>query len=631
MTKLCKKSLEKKGLSVLIVSVILISLSLQTGNVQSVATNEDLTQSTLNTPNVALNSVNSPIYGNGVNQTVRLYMENASSTTGINSINITADNSNDYLSQGQFNVTLDKAFNTNYTLEDDSPLYYPKSIYTPVESKTQGNDNFGTISGGTTADKIQSPDEDTFNIQSDNDGSNAKIDLGVSTDFAGVKEDNLNTKNLTSNSTILGFKIDFKFKLLLADAKINLTDGNNLLQSFNLTKNDNFQTLEFNVYNKNLQILNDTHNPSFNFIFYNATTNFTVNIDYVRIHGYGGAEVVISDSNSVALEYDLKGDSTVYGFQAWIRAFNTTAPETSNLTIKLFNSNQTVPVKRSELLDPKSLIAEPDMAGVLLAENQYINYTGDSPKWFSFKDDFSGIDLSVGNYFIVISSNTTTVTEKSFSLVSIPNSAPDLNRRDQEGQIDHLLLQKTTISSWTQVSTNFIFEFEQAGDYICDAAAFSINLTRPYFPSEINAKISDTTIQNAYIFNYPKDETGYYATPWWGYGTATVNFNNQKAVNNNFTIELSCDPDIYDGNLSGSVNFDVTKYYEDISIAQYQLTTDEIPAWNVTYSFDNNSVLFSNWIFKDMGFLIPQDWTITQMQLPSEEDIFGTNTTYNGD
>ncbi|TFH29451.1 MAG: hypothetical protein E4G98_03805, partial [Promethearchaeota archaeon] len=327
----------------------------------------------------------------------------------------------------------------------------------------------------------------------------------------------------------------------------------------------------------------------------------------------------IKENDPVALEFELRGDATVYGFQAWIRALNISTDSTSNLTIQLYETNLTVPVRRSELLDATDPIVPAEPSGVLHAENSYLNFSADGQFWFDFMPDGSGIDLNIGNYFIVISVNTSSdIGQKRFTMVTIPWDAVYVNDRyDPDGIIDHLLLQNTTVWSFVKATLEGSYQTYRRAD----AANFAINLTRAYFPSEIGLTIDNIPVEDTYTWDYPHDtfeddspEAKRYASYWWGYGTINLEFSNAlPPIAGNFTVTLNWDEEIYSNDVIFDVNYLVQNYFVQPVPSIYHLEVDTAPVWNITLEFDPEDSIFTNWNFTQLAFLVPDNWVVTDL------------------
>ncbi len=567
----------------------------------------------------------------------QLYIENVSSTSSTNDLNITS-NANEFLNDGSFNFTFAKNYNTTYEFEDDSPLYYPLYRYTPEPTYLSG-----TLENGVSGDDMtdyKSDDSEFYQITTQDHGPGGKSAiLNVTSDMIGANGandfeegrtisdfDKIASLHITTIVSVTQFVSDY---VLLAYDYIE-EDWDVVDENVVTITGSSYTSLVSTLVNDNGRYFNSSSNPQFSLVFSNssAASDYYINLQYFKVSAYESRQVEVLKNQPVALEFDVKGDSTIYGFQAWIRTLNSTKGSTSELKVELYNSNQTAPIKRSELLDTGNdeLIA-PNFSQAALASNSYLNYSGDGLTWFNFTSDGTGIDLDVGNYFVVISSNLTDSDLKEYALVTIPYADPyvSFNYEDPDRKIDHLLISNTT--KWEQVTA-------YASNYACDAAGFAINITRAYFPSEIDMKLDEVAVQNSYITNYPHDEIGEntYGEYWWGYGTVDITFTEDIVSNNgNFTIPLEWDTDVYTGDMDYQVNYDIIKYLKTPAVANYILNLDEDPVWNVTFDLDLAISLFDEGDLTQMAFNIPKDWTLLNVYHSNGTDILDEVTQVNYD
>ena len=573
MNMIHRNSVKRNAVSLFLASIFLISILFQGANQPSSLFNESSNTTTLNSPPSANIDYEQSITGAGNNRSVRLFMDNSSSTTGINNFNISSDNSDNYLNEGQYNFTISKNYNTNYTLEDDTPLEYPFDENIPI----------------TTHHGFAIP------LVGESSVSNSLI-LNTTAEFAnGVFEEN-----------ILGFQIEmdltcsdgFNLSVLM---KNNDSLSYELLETYSSDAISS-QVVKIYVRNENLLYLNSTDDAEFSFKFTNDDNDFTISIASLSITAVEAQETQIYDGNNVALEFDTKGEATIFGFYAWIRSFNTTdSAYAGNLTIQLYEANSTTDQRRSEIIleaDQSLIIPE-----TLLMEYTIENYTSDKPTWFTFGNDVLGEEVGIGNYYIVISSNVSKDVDRCFSLVTIDEETVD----DKYDFIDHLLLNNGT-GNWELISDN-------------DAALFAVNLTRAYLPEEIdlqieNHAVSDTyTFDDSVLFNTDSDVSSnekYYASNWWGCGTIDHTYNSPIPTSDGkMQVNLTWNTDIYSGPIDFNVSFDVQKYFDDNATTTYNLTLGELPAWSVNYTYDSSADRFVNWTLMEAWYFIPLDWEVT--------------------
>ena len=580
-------------------------------------------------PNASLYEYENPIKGVGNNRTLRTFLQNSSESSGVNKFNISSDANDEFLNKGQYNFTFDKSFNTTYTLEDDTPFVSPNTDFVLNEETSLENNITIIESSGTFPEdlnaSIVAEDYNFLNIPSTT-GTPKSAKFNFSTEFSTLKI-----------NQVIGFIFELKLRVLdnPADLNISIYDlieqkWDKVYSSLNYEVMGSYQLLTFNITNTNLRYLNATQDPQFSFSFYNQADTFEIRLDYVSIKLRLTNEIYIrGDSGNeyeAALEFNIMGNSTFYGFQAWVRSFNVTdVGEEVRLSVELYHTNLSSPVKRSDLVGANAINKTEQVSRIGVMKN-FTNYSLDEPFWFDMFP--SGEFLEIGNYFIVISSNTTDNDGgKGFSLVTLPYNefqgsyhAPS----DKESKRDHLLLEGNS-TGWSRSQVSRL-----TAKFDVDAAAFSINLTRPYRPSEIEAKIENEDIVDTFISveDYPYDDIGDYATTWWGFGTIDHTYDTPiQATYNNFEVILSWNASIYSGNIDLDVRYNVEKYYDENATSNYTLILGENPTWNVSYYFDNTSSKFDNWNFTEMWYFVPEDWTLKEFLGPNQIDYM-VNTTY---
>ncbi|MHA1674885.1 MAG: hypothetical protein ACTSYI_14815 [Promethearchaeota archaeon] len=611
MIKIRWKSARRKIIPMVLGTVILLSLCIQIFDpINSYKTSLDSTN-TQSIPQPSLKDFENPIIGIGNNRSVFLYMQNYSTTSGVNNFNISSEDDTHYLNDGIFNITMEPNFNTTFTIEDDNSLEYERELVTIPLSK----DNFSIITG---TDLLYG----FVVVDSANVSNVGMVETNISIDA------NAYTLGL---STILGFKIEFDITcyagLLMNSSLYNYETSqfDILNHSFYIPESGVPQTISYYIRNENLNYVDLNKNLTLNLVLANdSVTDFTIDWDSFSVDVIRGHEVSIVDDNPVALEFALLGDATVYGFQTWIRALNLTDAVTSNLTVQLYEFNQTeVLVPRSELMDITATeddtpLVTPSSDDILHSENSYLNFSVDGPFWFNFLANKSGVDLELGNYYIKILANTTgTVGEKRFTLVTIPWDASILDPFDPDGDIDHLLLQNITV--WDYVEANLKFTTNHPR---VDAANFAINLTRAYLPSEIGLTIDNIPVEDTYTWDHDYYDTFEdsdpvvrdYASYWWGCGTVNLEFSEAiHLIDNKFTVPLDWDDNIYSDNITFDVDYLAQKYALQPVPSLYELVVDVEPVWNLTLEFDPEDSMFNDWNFTKFAFLVPDNWAVTDL------------------
>ncbi len=579
-----RNSVKRNAVSLFLASIFLFLILYQGVNQPSSLFDESTDTTILNSPTSANTDYEQSITGAGNDRSVRLFMDNKSSASGVDNFNISSDNSNNYLNKGQYNLTISENFDTNYTLEDNSPLEYPLEENSATSINPHG-----------------------FIENIPNSSVSNSLILNATAKFtSGIYEKN-----------ILGFQVELtltssKGFLLSTFMRNNDSQSYQLLETYSseaVTSHD----VRLYVRNENLLYLNSTDDAEFSFLFTNATEDFSITIESISISAVKAYEIPIYEGGSVALEFDTKGEATVYGFYAWVRSFNTTdSGYDGNLTIQLYDSNLTATNRtRYDIIEYDyvgSSLITPDTSIAPRLEYTFENYTSDKPTWFGFENNLTGDSLEIGNYYIVISSNVSENVGRGYSLVTIPYDSDGLTNE----LVDHLLLENGTLDGeWQQV--------EDSSSSECDAALFAINLTRAYYPEEIGLKIENEVVSSTYTFNdsiaynvddaYPQNQ---YDAYWWGCGTIDHVYDTPIPTTNGIMqVNLTWDTDIYSGPIEFEVEYGVQKYFDEIATTSFNLTLEELPAWNVNYTYDSTVDRFVNWTLMEAWYFIPMDWEVS--------------------
>ena len=600
-----KKSKLKCIFSVTILTLFILHSLIMTPNNLSYQKNDTYIESPFNdkkdNPSMSQTDLDNPIYGDGLNQTVRAYMNNISTSTMTNgSFNITAPNLYSKLTAGEFNFTFDQNYNTTYEIEDDDVYNYPIVTF-PFKNATKNLIDGTTLEGNLS--KITDGNIDTFWLINSTT-SPGVINLTITANYTSSKDSfsfnyyNISridvdlTINLT-NDVYLTVKIwdnlDYIWKNISSDIFINSSDLNK-------------KTVNLDLINENLRYINSTGNSTFQFYFRNTTDSFNLSFYEFDAFASSAYELQITNETYVALEFDLRGNATIYGFQAWIRALNLTAALNSNLTITLYRANSTVP--RIDITDDMSpaenILIEPNYDDLLNSFN-VTGYINDTIIHFNFTTPIT--DLNVSNYFIVIKSNIST---DAFHLMILPQTAPPSEGCDPDEYPDrtneHLLLKKENAgSSWIKVYKESYHFF--------DASPFIINVTRGWVPDDIlNITFENKTLSNMEISTYPYNESSTYT---WGLGNWTGEFEEPINSSNgaNFTITLNWNKSIT-SHLFFNVSYSASAYSLENATAHYNCTYNGLPKWELNYTFNNDSSYFiTNWSFLEFWYIYPLYWS----------------------
>ncbi len=593
-----KSKLECIFLVIILTFLILNSLIITPNNL-TFQNNENSLDSPIkykkDNPTMSQTDLDNPIYGDGLNQTVRAYMKNISTSIMTNgSFNITAPNLNSKLTAGEFNFTFDRNYNTTYEIEDDSVYDYP-IIKFPFDNATENLISGNNISGG------------IAEITDDNPSSYWKIN---STSSPGVINFTI-TANFSSSKDLFSFNY-YNISRIDVDFTINLTKDvyltvkiwdrlediwNNISSDIFINSSDlNEKTINLDIINKNLRYINSTGYSIFQFYFRNTMDSF--NLSFYEFDAFASSvyELPITNMTYVALEFDLRGNATINGFQTWIRSLNLSAANNSKLVISLYRANATV--LRSQINDDSSpaenILIKPE---IFIDSIEILNYTNDSIVNFSFTTPIT--NLNVSNYFFVIKSNIST---DAFHLMILPQTAPPPQGFDPDQKNNHLLLKtETDGSSWVKCQELTYGQF--------DASPFIINVTRGWIPNDIlNITIENKTLSNMEISIYPYNQSSTYI---WGLGQWIGEF--EEPINTSkgakFEVVLNWNKNIT-SHLFFSVSYSVTAYSLETATAHYNCTYDDLPKWELNYTFNNErSYFITNWSFLEFWYIYPSYWT----------------------
>jgi hypothetical protein len=574
------------------VSLLLIINS----NPDSIVQNQYTYPSSESAPNYA-NINNLPIIGTGTNHSVRVDLINTGSQECIDDINISSSSNEEYLTFGQFNLTIHDTLTTTYEIEDDNSLELPQIRYNGAGHNLTVSD--GTYLSGT--------------------DDNIKVD----TDFVGYQANGNNlvvniSGYLTGSPTyteLIGLISNLKIGLncdVLVNASLYESGSSTwglVLENFKLNSSGAIDSPSSNTLylrNENNRYINSTLNYTISLSFYNnSITNYIVRFYRVEISGAKGFELPILNSQYAALEFDTKGHTIIHGFYVWIRSTNVTNP--GNLTLSLVNSTLSSSIPRSSLLDKTLPIKATPKINESYYDKTINNFASDRPIWIDFDAD---VELEIGNYFIVLRSNNTWDI-KHLSLVVLPDTQAGSFGYDNDPvspRVDHLLLQNST-GLWKYVDLDPIV------GPICDAAPFSLNLTRAWNPTELNLSLQIDnayySISGAFNYNYSIDTSGKYGTFWWGLGTINHSWTftelGIQAKYMNFSIPLSWRTDLVP-NLNFTLNYFARKYVIENATTIYNLKIDEKPTWNSTFNLVKAK--YGNWNISGIIYYYSNQWVL---------------------
>ena len=519
------------------------------------------------------------ITGQGVNQTVRVYMNNKSSSinnpNGYFEIAAPADNAN--LSSGLFEFNFGNNFTTDYIVEDDNALYPDKS-YLDIYSFDSGVSNL-TINEGTgdpVAVYTQLTDVDSDTYQNITSSTSGLVNFTISANFSGVS--GFNRKD------IIAFILDFKYGLNnTADVTIKAKDFfdtgdfKEILSLSDVNSTLSPHTIDELFANENFNFINESDSCLLQFIFDRskfANKGLNVSLYEFDWRSFRVLELNITNQNYIALEFQLLGlNSTVNGFYAWIRTLDKNLAQNTNLTITLCRANDTI----SESQRSTPGLIEPDLISGEIYSRNITNYDNDTLFYFEF--DYSQTNnLNRSNYFIIINSNR---SEAVYSIVTLPEG----DWGDQAEPTDHYFLQTNDYgSSWSEARSPLpkgSFQY-LPGSFKLDASQFRLNITRAYITSDFNnsLKIQEKDIlpDSITFANAPDLE--------WGLGK----------WDNSFTYPIGSVPSIFQINLTWNftetiirgfkfdVNYTVEAFSTENATATYFANYDLAPQWIFNYS-----------------------------------------------
>ena len=380
------------------------------------------------------------------------------------------------------------------------------------------------------------------------------------------------------------------------------------------------QLFENKFVNENLNYINASDISQIQFYFDRFdTTNFTLTLEEFELSSTYGFDLPITSSNQVALEFDLKGESSsVNGFYAWIRTLNLTQALNAELNITLYEANATIARTSSNLIANN---LEPDTSKLIDSQIiDYNDYHGDSLSYFDF-NPANTQNLGLNNYFVVIKSNH---SEQVFSLVTIPRETYG----DPDNRVDHQLRTSSNNGTTWNVAKKQVPSTPTYTSQILDAAAFKLNVTRAYMPSDFKnpydsqdiLKIQDIPIIDQENNDPPYDTS---SSLTWGLGQWDHNFTTSITNNslNNFQIDLTWNHSIIQG-FNFNVNYMAKAYWIEQANNAYRVSYDTTPLWELNYTLITDYKNFDNWNLLEFWYLFPSDYTAKNLTNPNFVEIY---------
>jgi hypothetical protein len=576
------------------------------------------------------------ITGSGDNQDVRIYALNSSYSNVNNqeSFDIPSMSTTDttYLSYGNFNFTFQNNFTTDYVIENTDALYandFIKFIYNEDTSSMSINTgidppskNFNYLVDGNLATFIQ--------LKS----LGGILNFSISSNFASTIYDGSLFNVNFNRSLILGLISKFSSSLnssaFLTLKMLDISDSTwiNVTDRMFINYSLGTQHFEERFVNENLDYFNTSDVSQIQFYLQKYdSTDFIFTLREFEMASTYGFDLPITESKQVALEFDLKGEgSTVNGFYAWIRTLDLNEAANAELNITLYEANATI--QRTQL-NLASNNLKPNNAKLI--DSMIVGfdeYHGDSLAYFEF-NPANTQNLKLYNYFIVIKSNRTDVI---YSLVTLPRQTYG----DPDNRVDHQLrISDNSGSTWNtakkQVPSIPLYLSE-----LLDAAAFKLNVTRAYKPSDFTnpydsqdtLKIQDIPISDRIVSDPPYDIS---SSLTWGLGQWINNFT-IDIVNDgsyNFPVYLSWNKSIIKG-FEFNVTYTVKAYWIEDGISYYNVSYDTIPEWKLNFTLNLADPNLNDWIFQEFWFVYPNDYTAHNLTNPNYDDIYGEVTNKTG-
>ena len=566
------------------------------------------------------------INGSGDNQDVRIYALNSSDSNdnNQNSFDIPSMSTTDttYLVEGNFNFTFQNNYTTDYILEDTNALEAREFIKFDYNTSTspmkinRGKNisliNFDYLTDGVPTTHIK------FN------SSSGILNFTISANFTNTIFDVLGVgDDLDFNrSFILGLFSTFNCSitknatLTLQMFDISDSSWKNVTEPIFINEGLGIQSFEKRYINENLNYINFSDISQIRFFFQRLDSiNYTLTLTEFEFASTYGFDLPITNSEYVALEFDLKGESSaVNGFYAWIRTLNLTEARNAELNITLYEANTTI--TRTNLESNNLKPNNSKLIDSIIID--YIDYHGDSLSYFEFNQAKTQ-NLKLYNYFIVIKSNR---SEQIYSLVTLPESTYG----DPDDRVDHQLRTTNDDGLTWDVATKQVTTGYKSEEL--DAAAFKLNVTRGYMPSDFinpddnqdTLKIQDISIEDQIISDPPYDVS---SSLTWGLGQWKNNFT-VEIVNNSlhdFKIDLTWNSSIIQG-FKFNVTYTVKGYWVENANSYYKVSYDTTPRWNLNYTLNLGDTNLDNWTFLEFWFIYPNDWDAKNLTNPNYDEIY---------
>ncbi len=572
-------------------------------------------------------NLNDYINGTGVNQDVRIYGNNKSKNLNDNQefFEIPTYNPSEMcLTYGDFNVTFQNNFTTDYIIEDNDALYplgdfilYDfNSDYSYIEY------NITAYSSGSYDYMFDANNESWLELKSYKGVLNFTIIANFSDTLSNYYSLEFNRSYILGLISTLCYSINKDTNLTIQLKDFTQPIWNIVAENIFINNRSSVtQELQERFINTNLNYINLSNICEIRFIFERwDTTEYNIKLREFNFQSTYAIDLPITNTSYVALEFDLKGlNSDVNGFYAWIRTLNLQKASNAELNISLFKANGTV-IRDDDLFprgdnlwdDSLTLYRNIKPNKSILIDTNITQYNQDRLFYFRFNADNTS-DLELYNYFIVIKSN---ISKPIYSLVTLPWTGFGDNKTEHQLKISddggntwkHA---KKKIDTYTTVEL--------------DASSFKLNVTRGYMPSDFiinynqTLRIQGLPFENLENKLFPYNESSYLT---WGLGRWNHNFTTpiDDKVANKFNISLIWNKTITKG-FTFNVTFSINTYWIENATASYNTTYNEDPEWIFEYNLSKSDQKFTNWSFLEFWFVYHTYFNAQNLTNPDGDKI----------
>ncbi|MFW9867545.1 MAG: hypothetical protein ACFFEN_15730 [Candidatus Thorarchaeota archaeon] len=618
-----KKGIKRVIFFIVIISVILISNVQILNHSNLIKENANLEDKLDEIPISSDIKVNDLITGSGDDQDVRIYANNKSQNLNNNQkyFEIPSLSSEDmYLSAGDFNFTFQNNFTAEYIIEDDDALYAEDFIafnfneQSPYSGIIRGPGT--TVVGGNYGNLVD--DSDTSSIRLN--ATNGILNFTIRANFTGERYRSpvINGYVSFNRAYILGLIFSLLFDLT-SDANLTIKVKNfaqsswkNVIETVPINSSLGKGEFGYRFINENLNFIDLEDITYLRFIFERNDLNPFIGRFYnFELMSTFAFDLPITNTNYVALEFDLKGEKTIVnGFYAWIRTLNLTEAATSQLNFTLYRSNGTIKRTESNLRNIKLSPAYNEMI-----DSKLVSYTNDNLSYFEF-NIANTENLNLSNYFVVIKSTNPLLV---YSLVALPFFDYGDDRTEHQ-----LITTSDDGATWNFASKKVVssqLPTYRSGQL--DASSFKLNVTRGYMPSDFSVngnktlRIQDRTMKNLQI-EYPDR-----SNLTWGLGRWYYNFSViiEDTPANMFQVYLKWNKSItksFEFNVSYSVN----AYWIKKASSSYTTSYNQDPEWVYRFNLDKNSPNFNYWTYLRFYFIYPTFVNAHNLTNPNGEEIY---------